>query len=284
MQELDWIQTRVLFVKPYDHVAIQKDTELLVRLAQDPARTPMGSDLKAIVLPITIVPRSRRRVETAAAGKTETSVLTTASVNAHNAQLGGNDIAVKDYDIVSIMTDAEDREILLDSDILSAGPPLLRATTITEPLLPFSPGDLQGIPLLPPPPYATAIATRRLQKDFRALSKLQDEHKEANALHDLGWWLDEDHLTTTNNLYQWIVELHSFQASLPLAMDLEKRGLKSVVLEIRFHAAYPICPPFVRVVRPRFRTFAAGGGGHVTAGGSICMDLLTNSGWSPATR
>ena len=24
-----------------------------------------------------------------------------------------------------------------------------------------------------------------------------------------------------------------------------------------------------------------GGGGHVTAGGSICMDLLTMSGWSP---
>jgi len=76
-----------------------------------------------------------------------------------------------------------------------------------------------------------------------------------------------------------------------------KAKLSSVVLELRFHSTYPMGeslhtyisssttdlttgPPFVRVIRPRFLPFAMGGGGHVTAGGSICMDLLTNSGWS----
>ena len=39
-------------------------------------------------------------------------------------------------------------------------------------------------------------------------------------------------------------------------------------------------PPFVRVIRPRFLPFHMGGGGHVTGGGAMCMELLTNDGWS----
>jgi len=39
-------------------------------------------------------------------------------------------------------------------------------------------------------------------------------------------------------------------------------------------------PPFIRVIRPRFLPFMSGGGGHVTGGGAMCMELLTNSGWS----
>jgi len=44
---------------------------------------------------------------------------------------------------------------------------------------------------------------------------------------------------------------------------------------MRFSKDYPFSPPFVRVVRPRFKFMT----GHVTIGGSICMELLTNSGW-----
>jgi hypothetical protein len=49
------------------------------------------------------------------------------------------------------------------------------------------------------------------------------------------------------------------------------------MLEFWFPFDYPNNPPFVRVVRPRFafRT------GHVTVGGSICMEVLTSSGWLP---
>ena len=36
-------------------------------------------------------------------------------------------------------------------------------------------------------------------------------------------------------------------------------------------------PPFVRVVSPRFAFHT----GHVTIGGSICMEELTASGWNP---
>lgn len=45
-----------------------------------------------------------------------------------------------------------------------------------------------------------------------------------------------------------------------------------------FSDSYPHDPPFVRVVFPRFafRT------GHVTVGGSICIESLTPTGWSSA--
>ncbi|KAJ3515034.1 hypothetical protein NM208_g15011 [Fusarium decemcellulare] len=98
-------------------------------------------------------------------------------------------------------------------------------------------------------------------------------------LASLGWYIDFEKL---DNLFHWIVELHSFDKNLPLAQDMMRAGCSSIVLELRFGASYPISPPFVRVVRPRFLPFAQGGGGHVTAGGAICSELLTNSGWSPA--
>ena len=60
--------------------------------------------------------------------------------------------------------------------------------------------------------------------------------------------------------------------------------MPSIVLEFRFGREYPMTPPFARIIRPRFLPFLQGGGGHVTAGGAMCMELLTNSGWSPANN
>lgn len=51
----------------------------------------------------------------------------------------------------------------------------------------------------------------------------------------------------------------------------------AIVLEVRFGQDNPHEPPFVRVVRPRFKLHT----GHVTAGGSICTKLLTTDGWRP---
>jgi ubiquitin-conjugating enzyme E2 Q len=61
---------------------------------------------------------------------------------------------------------------------------------------------------------------------------------------------------------------------------MKSKNVKSIVLELRFGKEYPMSPPFVRVIRPRFLGFQQGGGGHVTAGGAMCMQLLTNDGWS----
>ncbi|KAK4132871.1 hypothetical protein BT67DRAFT_63295 [Trichocladium antarcticum] len=141
----------------------------------------------------------------------------------------------------------------------------------------FEPGslDLSSLPRLEPPSFATPAATKALSCELAKLQSLQAK----TPLHELGWYMDCDQVT---NLFQWIVELHSFDPDLPLAQDMKRVGIASVVLELRFGGDYPFSPPFVRVIRPRFLPFLEGGGGHVTAGGAMCMELLTSSGWSPA--
>ncbi|KAK3387130.1 hypothetical protein B0H63DRAFT_150298 [Podospora didyma] len=141
----------------------------------------------------------------------------------------------------------------------------------------FQPGalDLTKLPRLAPPSFANDFATKALGRELSKMQAVQAK----TPLHELGWYMDFDQ---ANNLFQWIVEFHSFDPSLPLAKDMKQMGITSIVLEVRFGKDYPMSPPFVRVIRPRFLPFMNGGGGHVTAGGAMCMELLTNSGWSPA--
>merc|ERR1711972_975813 len=68
----------------------------------------------------------------------------------------------------------------------------------------------------------------------------------------------------------------------PLKHDLaefSKRYNKepAVVMELMFPSDYPLQPPFIRIIRPRFQMHT----GHVTIGGSVCMQALTASGWLP---
>jgi len=75
-----------------------------------------------------------------------------------------------------------------------------------------------------------------------------------------------------------------FPDKCPLKADLTRFGMKhpsgmsAVVMEVKFPDNYPMQPPFIRVVRPRFQIHT----GHITVGGSICMELLTPSGWLPS--
>lgn len=139
----------------------------------------------------------------------------------------------------------------------------------------FVPGSLDQstLPMLEPPSYATSSATKSLNRALQEVLALQKK----TPLHELGWYIDQDLIS---NVYQWIVELHSFDPDLPLAKDMKAAGFTSIVLEIRFGKDFPFSPPFVRVIRPRFLPFTSGGGGHVTMGGAMCMELLTNTGWS----
>jgi ubiquitin-conjugating enzyme E2 Q len=132
----------------------------------------------------------------------------------------------------------------------------------------FVPGalDYSTLTMLAEPAFATTAASRRLQKDFQTLLKVQ----ELTPLHELGWYTNPEQF---NNMYQWIIEFHSFEKDLPLAKQMKQKGLKSVVMEMRFGPDYPMSPPFIRVIKPRFLNFMAGGGGHVTAGGAICMEV-----------
>lgn len=204
----------------------------------------------------------------------------------------GAPIATEDdgfEDDVSITTDTTDLLALLSEDeevsthsgngkgIASSALGLSAAPFSSKPPKPgaFIPGilDLSDLPQLEFPSYASGGASKRIQSDLKSIIKLQ----QTQPLDELGFYVDEDR---TDNIYQWIVELHSFPDHLPLVKDMKEKNLQSIVLEIRFGSQYPMSPPFVRVIKPRFRGFAQGGGGHVTVGGALCMELLTNSGWS----
>ena len=275
--QLDWIQTRYLFVKcnasSQTMLAEKVPTEIF---KQDPVYTPTGVDGGKVVIPITAVSKSRRPSE--AAG----------TQNGHKKiKLANSDPGQET--LLSDDTDSEDVEMFFSDDDDLSPSALITTTTgkgkaltdspmkkVSEaPQTDFVPGTLDHstLPLIQPPTYATTSASKTLQRELTASLKIQ------NTLpsHELGWYVNPELIS---NVYQWIVELHSFEQHLPLAEDMKARNLKSVVLEIRFGKDYPISPPFVRVIRPRFRTYMAGGGGHVTAGGALCMELLTNSGWS----
>jgi ubiquitin-conjugating enzyme E2 Q len=70
-----------------------------------------------------------------------------------------------------------------------------------------------------------------------------------------------------------------FEGNNNIQNDMKKYNISEVELEFKFNENYPIQPPFVRIISPRFiyRT------GHITMGGSICMELLTNQGWDITT-
>jgi len=90
---------------------------------------------------------------------------------------------------------------------------------------------------------------------------------------DLGF---EVSLPDESDLYTWQIEFFDFEKGTPLASDLARTPGKRVVLRASFPSTYPTSPPYVRVIRPRFQFRT----GHVTIGGSICTEMLTNKAWS----
>lgn len=116
---------------------------------------------------------------------------------------------------------------------------------------------------------ANPAAFQRLVKDLKNMKK--EAHKFGIEGSPRG-----------DNLFVWDVKLTGFPTDTILGKDIcrwaEKHKREPVVyLEMQFPSDYPMAPPFVRVTRPRFKFLT----GHVTIGGSICMEMLTRSGWTP---
>jgi ubiquitin-conjugating enzyme E2 Q len=85
-----------------------------------------------------------------------------------------------------------------------------------------------------------------------------------------------------DDIFTWDVRLFGFEIKEDeVAKDLveykKKYGQDYIQMEMKFTEGFPLEPPFIRVLKPRFKFRT----GHVTIGGSICMQLLTKSGWSP---
>lgn len=278
VNQLDWIQPRYLFVQMGASSSTMFETSggtvPSTVYEQDPQYQVRGPNSQFVQIPISAFSSRRREGLTASSRKTKT---TKKKRNSTGAPMPMDVVQIDDT--ASICTDIEDLTILLsdtekEPDAVSSK----KKKVDTGPKTDFIPGTLveASLPLMSPPAYATSPATSLLQRHLRTTLKIQ----ESEPLHELGWYVDPSLIKT---VYQWIVELHTFDPSIPLFQDLKNANLASVVLEVRFPSQFPMDPPFVRVIRPRFLEFAHGGGGHVTAGGAICMELLTNSGWSAVT-
>ncbi|KXT10207.1 hypothetical protein AC579_444 [Pseudocercospora musae] len=288
VKQLDWIQTRYLFVNvapKSESVKIGADVKPQNAHPQDPNQTPRGiSD--SVVIPASAIKSSKTARGIAVKETAPQNPNPFKKMKLFGSATASNPIVIDDdSDGASVATDPEDRVILLDEpevveprpvvDVAtkSAGEAVAKNGLQTD----FVPGslDFASLPLMPVPEYAVSGTTKRLMKELLNLAKIQ----ESTPLAELGWYIDVEKI---ENAYQWIVELHSFHTfeKLPLADDMKKQNIKSIVLEIRFNKDFPFTPPYVRVVRPQFLTFNQGGGGHIVMGGAMCMELLTNTGWS----
>jgi ubiquitin-conjugating enzyme E2 Q len=103
---------------------------------------------------------------------------------------------------------------------------------------------------MPAPVDSTRMATMSLQRELNSMLK---EQERATSLGELGWYMPPEFIE--DNLYQWIVEVHSFDKELPIAKDLVQRKVNSLVFEIRFPPSFPHSPPFFRILKPRFLPF-----------------------------
>lgn len=119
------------------------------------------------------------------------------------------------------------------------------------------------------PAGCNPTAILRLKKDLESMKK--EAHKFGIEGNPRG-----------NNLFLWDVKLTGFSTDSKLGKDIQQFAVKykiepAVYLEMQFPGDFPMSPPFVRVTKPRFKFLT----GHVTIGGSICMQMLTRSGWAP---
>jgi ubiquitin-conjugating enzyme E2 Q len=72
--------------------------------------------------------------------------------------------------------------------------------------------------LMLPPFQSTPLASLAIQRELKSMIKEQDA---ARSLKELGWYLPPELIG--DNLYQWIVEMHSFDPTLPIAKDMKAK-------------------------------------------------------------
>jgi ubiquitin-protein ligase len=115
------------------------------------------------------------------------------------------------------------------------------------------------------------ISNKRMKRLMREYKLLSEEKPE-----NLGFRFQVE---DDSNFNMWKLYIGDFEGNDNIHNDMKTLGIQEVELEFNFNENYPFEPPFIRVVYPRFNFKT----GHVTIGGAICMELLTNQGWDPTT-
>ncbi|EGR45839.1 uncharacterized protein TRIREDRAFT_67286 [Trichoderma reesei QM6a] len=302
VNQIEWIQCRYLFV------CVEPNAEALKEpfptkprepcagyVAQHPPRKLLAGLHKEVKIPLSAILSTRRLLGHKADGELDDAELRQPMNQSLETDSESPDSDHGDTDNELLFNSEDDDSVGVrsnkrrSSSIDSADPrrPKLSSAEYSKKMpkenaavtfeTDFVPGtlDLDSLPRLPEPSWASTspMATRTLNRAIKELHDIQSKED----LASLGWYINFDKL---DNVFHWTVEMHSFDPELPLAKDMKERGCTSIVLEFRFGSNFPYSPPFVRVIRPRFLPFMRGGGGHVTAGGAICSEMLTNSGWS----
>merc|ERR1712194_256825 len=79
-----------------------------------------------------------------------------------------------------------------------------------------------------------------------------------------------------DSMEKWTIKLFQLDPDSNLAKDMMVLGINHIELEMKFPEQYPFEPPFVRVVKPRFKRQTG-----FVMNGALCMELLTKDGWNP---
>jgi ubiquitin-conjugating enzyme E2 Q len=76
--------------------------------------------------------------------------------------------------------------------------------------------------------------------------------------------------SSEDSMDKWTIKLFQFDEDSNLAKDMKVLGLENIEIEMSFPDQYPFEPPFVRVMRPRFKRQTG-----FVMNGALCMELLT---------
>jgi len=129
------------------------------------------------------------------------------------------------------------------------------------------------------PPWQHLSGIKRITSEFKHLHR-SVQNGQASQLSNL--------ILVNDEVTQWRFELKNFDDSVVAGHQINQdlQQLKSqhsqdfLLMEVTFPQAYPQEPPFLRVVSPRCVWYT----GHVTAGGAICLEVLTITGSANSWR
>jgi len=198
VQHVDWIQCRYLLVQVGDFArgTLGEDTTKnpdSAEVKQDPKFTARSTLQKPVGIPQCAVSVSKAfratKNEEKSGGKRRKQ-------SSGSLEFAGTISDEDDMEDVNFLfSDAED-------NFVGKQVPKVPAKPLTD----FVAGSLdqECLPMLEPPAYATPSATMRLNKELKAILKVQ----ETTPSHELGWYINPELIS---NVYQWIVELHSFE-------------------------------------------------------------------------